>query len=131
LTLSLPMFDAATARRLAEARLELEEATRVHAVTASATRHRLDLLWLAIAAAEKRMSLLQEAVQVAKEREQSIVRLVMAGVRPESDLVDAANAVAKRESDLLAVRVDRWKLQQRVRFTSSQGAPVMRTASLQ
>lgn len=117
-TLALPMFDAAAARRVAEARLELEEAIRVRNITASATRHRIDLLWLAIASADKRMKLLQEAVQVAKEREQSIVRLVTAGVRPESDLVEAANNVARRESDLLAVRVDRWKLQQRVRFTA-------------
>lgn len=130
-TLSLPMFDAAAARRLAEARLELEEAVRVRNLTESATRNRLDLLWLAIAAAEKRMSLLQEAVNVAKEREQSIVRLVMAGVRPEADLVEAANAVAKRESDLLAVRVDRWKLQQRVRFTAGgNNAFPLHTASL-
>lgn len=129
-TLSLPMFDAASARRLAEARLDVEDAARVRSLTASATRNRLDLLWLSIAAAERRMTLLQEAVRVAREREQSIVRLVMAGVRPESELVDAANAVARRESDLLAVRVDRWKLQQRVRFSSEQHGVPVRTASI-
>jgi outer membrane protein TolC len=129
LSLSLPMFDAGAARRLAEARLELEEAVRVRNLTESATRNRLDLLWLAIAAAEKRMSLLQEAVRVAKDREQSIVRLVMAGVRPEADLVEAANDVARRESDLLAVRVDRWKLQQRIRFQEGTATPPMRTTA--
>lgn len=129
-TLSLPMFDAAAARRLAEARLDVEDAARVRSLTAGATRNRLDLLWLSIAAAERRMTLLEEAVRVAKEREQSIVRLVMAGVRPESELVDAANAVARRESDLLAVRVDRWKLQQRVRFSSEQHGVPVRTASM-
>ena len=116
LSLSLPMFDAAAARRLAEARLQLEEATRVRAVTEVATRNRIDLLWLALAAAEKRIKLLSDAVEVAKQRQESITRLVLAGVRPEAELVEAANAVARRESDLLAVRVDRWKLQQRVRY---------------
>jgi outer membrane protein TolC len=120
MTLSLPMFDAAAARRVAEARLDLEEATRVRNLTATATRNRIDLLWLAVAAAERRIDLLTQAVQVAKEREGSITRLVTAGVRPEADLVEAANDVARRESDLLAVRVDRWKLQQRVRWLSQQ-----------
>ncbi|HVE71896.1 MAG TPA: TolC family protein [Thermoanaerobaculia bacterium] len=115
-SLSFPMFDAAAARRLAEARLQLDEATRVRAVTETATRNRIDLLWLALAAAEKRIKLLTDAASVAKQRQDSITRLVLAGVRPEADLVEAANAVAKRESDLLAVRVDRWKLQQRVRY---------------
>lgn len=115
-SLSLPMFDAAAARRLAEARLQLDEATRVRAVTETATRNRVDLLWLAMAAAEKRIKLLTDAVSVARQRQDSITRLVLGGVRPEADLVEAANAVARRESDLLAVRVDRWKLQQRVRY---------------
>ena len=119
MTLSLPMFDPAAARRLAEARLQLEEASRVRTVTEVATRNRIDLLWLAVAAAEKRIKLLTDAVAVAKQRQESITRLVLAGVRPEADLVEAANAVARRESDLLAVRVDRWKLQQRVKY---QGA---------
>ncbi|HEX6099544.1 MAG TPA: TolC family protein [Thermoanaerobaculia bacterium] len=116
MTLSLPMFDPAAARRLAEARLQLEEAARVRTVTEIATRNRIDLLWLAMAAADKRIKLLTDAVAVAKEREESITRLVLAGVRPEADLVEAANGVARRESDLLAVRVDRWKLQQRVKY---------------
>lgn len=117
-SLSLPMFDATAARRLAEARLELEEATRVRAVTETATRNRIDLLWLAVAADEKRIQLLTDAVGVAKQRQDSITRLVLGGVRPEADLVEAANNVARRESDLLAVRVDRWKLQQQVRYAS-------------
>jgi outer membrane protein TolC len=121
-SLSLPMFDANAARRLAEARLELEEATRVRSVTEAATRNRIDLLWLAVAADEKRIQLLTDAVGVAKQRQDSITRLVLGGVRPEADLVEAANNVARRESDLLAVRVDRWKLQQQVRYASSPGA---------
>ena len=130
LTLSLPMFDAATARRLAEARMELEEATRVRTLTETATRNRIDLLWLAMAAAEKRIKLLTDAVQVAKQRQESITRLVLAGVRPEADLVETANAVARRESDLLAVRVDRWKLQQRVHYAGKTStASPLQTAS--
>lgn len=116
LSMSFPLLDAAAARRLAEARIEVEEAARVRNLTATATRNRIDLLWLAVAAADKRMQLLTEAVQVARRREESVARLVTAGVRPESDLVDAAAHVAKRESDLLAVKVERWKLQQRMKW---------------
>ncbi len=118
LTMSFPLLDAAAARRLAEARIEAEEAARVRNLTARATRNRFDLLWLSVAAADRRIQLLTQAVEVARKREESVSRLVTAGVRPESDLVDAAAHVAKRESDLLAVRVDRWKLQQRVKWNA-------------
>jgi hypothetical protein len=57
-----------------------------------------------------------------------VTRLVLAGVRPEADLVETANAVAKRESDLLAVRVDRWKLQQRVQYVGRAAARPVTTA---
>ena len=127
-SLSLPMFDPAAARRLAEARLQLEEATRVRAVTETATRNRIDLLWLALAAAEKRIKLLTDAVEVSKQRQESVTRLVLAGVRPEAELVETANAVARRESDLLAVRVDRWKLQQRVQYVGRASARPVTTA---
>jgi len=123
LSMTFPLLDAAAARRLAEARIEAEEASRVRDLTATATRNRLDLLWLAVAAADKRIALLTEAVAVARKREESVARLVTAGVRPESDLVDAAAHVAKRESDLLAVRVDRWKLQQRLKWGADAARP--------
>jgi outer membrane protein TolC len=129
LTMSFPLLDAAGARRLAEARIEVEEAARVRNLTATATRNRLDLLWLAMAAADKRIELLSEAVKVARQREESVARLVTAGVRPESDMVDAAAHVAKREADLLAVRVDRWKLQQRVKWSAGSGTLEQRTAT--
>ena len=123
LSMSFPLLDTAAARHLAEARIEVEEASRVRNLTATATRNRLDLLWLAIAAAERRIELLTEAVDVARKREESVARLVTAGVRPESDLVDAAAHVARRESDLLAVRIDRWKLQQRVKWSAGPSRP--------
>lgn len=126
---SFPLFDAAGARRLAEARIEAEEASRVRSLTANATRNRIHLLWLAVAAADKRIELLTEAVEVAKKREESVVRLVTAGVRPQADLVDAAAHVARRESDLLAVRVDRWKLQQRLKWGAQSGTLQQRVAS--
>lgn len=129
LTMSFPLLDAAGARRLAEAKIEAEEATRVRSLTAKATRNRLDLLWLAVAAADRRIELLTEAVEVARKREESVARLVTAGVRPESDLVDAAAHVAKRESDLLAVRVDRWKLRQRVEWSAGAGSLQQRVSS--
>ena len=130
-TLSLPMFDPASARRVAEARLELEEAARVKTLTATATKNRLDLLWLGVAAAEKRIDLLTQAVEVARRRQESVVRLVTAGVRSETELVEAANDVARRESDLLAVRIDRWKLQQIMRrMAADDRSKMLRRASL-
>ena len=121
LSLTLPMVDAASARRIAEARIQLEEATRVRAATETATRNRIDLLRLAMSAAEKRLALMQNAVDVAKQRQESVARLVVAGVRPEADLVDAANEIARRESDLLAVRVEKWKLAQQLRYQGAEG----------
>jgi outer membrane protein TolC len=118
MSLSLPMFDPASARRIAEARLQLHEAARVREVTEAATRNRIDLLWLALDATEKRLELLTDAVQVARLRQESVARLVAAGARPEADLVETANATARRESDRLAVRVERWKLLQRIRHAS-------------
>lgn len=130
MTLSLPMFDAAVARRLAEARIQFDEATRLRALTETAMRNRIDLLRLALAAAGKRISLLSDAVQVAKQRQESVNRLVLAGARPESDLVESARAVARRESDLLAARVERWKLQQHVRHAGNpRGLLPSQTAS--
>ena len=127
-SLTLPMFDTAAARRVAEAQLQLEEATRVRSVMETATRNRIDLLSLSLNAAEKRIGLLTDAVAVAKQRQDSIARLVAAGARPEADLVEAANAVARRESDLLTVRVERWKLQQRVRYVGRASARPVTTA---
>ncbi|HUR79129.1 MAG TPA: TolC family protein, partial [Thermoanaerobaculia bacterium] len=110
ISLSLPMFDAAAKRRVIEARLQLEEATRVRTLAETASRNRAELLRLAIAAADKRMQLLRDAIAAARQREESVTRLVRAGVRSEGELIDATNAIARRESDLLAARVERWKL---------------------
>ena len=130
MTLSLPMFDAAVARRLAEARIQFDEATRVRAVTETVTRNRIELLRLALTAADQRITLLTDAVRVAKQREESVSRLVLAGARPEADLVESASAVARRESDLLAARVERWKLQQHVRHAGNpRGLLSFQTAS--
>ena len=130
LSLTLPMFDAAAARRVAEARLQLEEASRVRATAETATRNRIDLLLLALDAAGKRIGLLTEAVAVARQRQESVARLVAAGVRSEAELLEAASALARRESDLLAARVDRWKLQQQLRSLGSGGAEIsQQTAS--
>lgn len=123
MTLSLPMFDAAVARRLVESRIQLDEATRVRAATETAARNRIELLRLALAAADKRIALLAGAVQVAKQRQESVTRLVLAGARPEADLVESTNAVARRESDLLAARVERWKLRQHVRYAGDPRGP--------
>jgi outer membrane protein TolC len=130
MTFTLPMFDPNSARRMAEARLELQDASRVRELTATATHNRLDLIWLGLAAAEKRIGLLEQAVDVAKRRQDSVTRLVTAGVRAESDLVEAANDVARREADLLAVRVDRWKLHQTVRRMAEDRSKMLRAFGL-
>jgi len=67
-------------------------------------------------AADKRIALLAQAAGVARQREESVTRLVRAGVRTENDLVDATAEIARREGDLLAVRVERWKLEQQLRW---------------
>ena len=117
-SLSLPMFDAAAARRLAEAKLEVEEAERARSVIERTSKNRADLLRVAIDATEKRIALLLQALDVARQREASVIRLVRAGVRPEADLADATSSVARRESDLVALRVERWKLQQQLAYFS-------------
>jgi outer membrane protein TolC len=124
-SLSLPMFEGTAARRIAEAKIQLEEAERARDLAAAAEQNRADLLRLAAGAAEKRIALLEQAVDVARRREESVVRLVRAGVRPESELVDVTTNIARREADLLAVRVERWKLQQQMNWGAggrAQGA---------
>ncbi len=120
-SLTLPMFESAAAHRIAQAKIELEEAERAQSLAEAARRNRIDLLRLALDANDKRLALLEQAVDVARRREESVVRLVRAGVRPEADLVDVTSNVARRESDLLALRVERWKLRQQLQW--SAGAP--------
>lgn len=120
-SLTLPMFESAAAHRIAQAKIELEEAERAQSLAEAARRNRVDLLRLALDANDKRLALLEQAVDVARRREESVVRLVRAGVRPEADLVDVTSNVARRESDLLALRVERWKLRQQLQW--SAGAP--------
>lgn len=116
LSLTLPMFDAGSARRVAEARLQLDEATRARAIAEDEQRNHAAMLKLGLAAADKRIELLSEGVRIAQQRQQSVARLVAAGVRSDADLADATNGIAKRESDLLAVRVEKWKLQQQIKY---------------
>lgn len=111
-SLSLPMFDAAATRRVAEARLESEEARIDQRIAADQKERERSALAAAAAADERRIELLQRAVDVAKEREGSVARLVSAGVRAENAAAAASVERAKRESDLLAARVDLWKTEQ-------------------
>lgn len=111
-TVALPMFDAATARRVAEARLQTEQASLERRTTTDLIRRQTSSLWLGIASLEKRIGLLEQMVDVARNREASVIRLVAAGVRPENDVADVAADRARRESDLLAARVELWKYQQ-------------------
>ena len=114
-TVALPMFDAAGARRVAEARLQLEQASLERRTTTDAIRRQTSALWLGIASLEKRIGLLEQSVDVARKREESVIRLVAAGLRPENDVAQAAADRARRESDLLGARVELWKHQQIVK----------------
>lgn len=125
LTFTIPSFDAASATRLAEAQLELEDATRMKEAAAAATRTRGSLLTLSMNAADQRVEILEQQIALAKQRQESMTRLVLAGVRTESDLFDAVTEVARRESDLLAVRVERWRLEQTARQLQMQKKAVM------
>ena len=111
-TIALPMFDSATARRVAEARLQAEQASLERRITKDLIRRQTSTLWLGVASLEKRIGLLQQMVDVARNREASVARLVAAGVRPENDAAEIAADRARRESDLLAARVELWKYQQ-------------------
>lgn len=108
-TLALPMFDAATARRVAEARLRAEQASLERRTTTDLIRRQTSTLWLGIASLEKRIALLRQSVDVARRKEESVIRLVAAGVRPENEVAEAAADRARRESDLLGARVELWK----------------------
>ena len=127
-TFTLPTFDAASATRLAEAQLELEDATRMRQAAAAATRTRGNLLTLSMNAADQRVEILQQQIALAKQRQESMTRLVLAGVRTESDLFDAVTEVARRESDLLAIRVERWRLEQTARQLQMQKKAVIASA---
>ncbi len=114
-TIALPMFDAAATRRVAEARLNVEQANLERRTTTETIRRQTSSLWLGIASLEKRIGLIQQMVDVARRREESVIRLVAAGLRPENDVADAAADRARRESDLISARVELWKYQQIVK----------------
>ncbi|HEX7831324.1 MAG TPA: TolC family protein [Thermoanaerobaculia bacterium] len=129
LLFTLPSSDAAAAMRLTEARLELEDATRMKAAAAAATRTRGNLMTLSLNASDRRVELLEKQIALAKQRQESMTRLVLSGVRTESDLFDAVLEVAKRESDLLAVRAERWRLEQTARQAQMQKKAVLASAA--
>lgn len=126
-TISLPMFDAAASRRVAEARMQLEQASLEKRTTTEQIRRQTSTLWLGIASLEKRIALLQQMVDVARRREESIIRLVAAGLRPENDVAEAASERARRESDLVGARIELWKYQQLVKHRIAE-APAARVA---
>ena len=110
MTVALPMFDAAAIRRVAQAKLQAEEAELAERAELEHEQREERALALAAMAAEKRIAILTRSVEVAQQREASIVRLANAGVRSESDATRAAVERTMRESDLLAARVELWKL---------------------
>jgi len=131
LTIALPMFDSAATRRVAEARLEVEQAGLERRTTTDQIRRQTSSLWLGIAALEKRIGLLTQMVDIAKRREESVIRLVAAGVRPENDVAEVAADRARRESDLLGARIELWKYQQLVKrkLDAQKSASVARAAA--
>ena len=125
-TVALPMFDSAATRRVAEARMQAEQANLERRTTTDQIRRQTSSLWLGIAALEKRIGLLKQMVEVAQRREESVIRLVAAGLRPENDVAEVAADRARRESDLLGARIELWKYQQIVkrRVDGPQPEPV-------
>ena len=79
LTVTLPMFDAAGARRVAEARMEAEQANLERNTTTAIIKRQMSTLWLSVASLEKRIGLLEQSVDVARRREESIVRRTFGG----------------------------------------------------
>lgn len=128
---TLPSIDATAATRMTEAQLELEEAERMRTAAAAATRTRGNQRTLAMNAADRRVEILEKQISLAKQRQESMTRLVSSGVRTESDLFDAVLEVAKRESDLLAVRAERWRLEQEARRAQMQKKARIATASIE
>jgi outer membrane protein TolC len=129
MTFTLPSFDVASATRLAEAQLELEDASRMKAAAAAATRTRGNLMTLSLNAADRRVELLEKQIALAKQRQEAMTRLVAAGVRTEQDLFDAVMEVSRRESDLLAIRAERWRLEQTARQQQMQKKAVLASGS--
>jgi len=126
-TVSLPMFDVAKTRRVAEARLEAEQAAIERRTTTELIRRQTSTLWLGIAALEKRIALLEQAVEVARKREESVVRLVSEGLRSENEVAEAAAERTRRESDLIGAKVELWKYQQILKHRTEAPEP-LRTA---
>lgn len=114
-TIALPMFDASATRRVAEARLNVEQASLERRTTTDTIRRQTSTLWLGIASLEKRIGLIRQMVENARKREESVIRLVAAGLRPENDVAEVAAERARRESDLVSARVELWKYQQIVK----------------
>lgn len=127
-TVALPMFDQGATRRVAEARMQVEQANLERRTTTDQIRRQTSSLWLGIASLEKRIALLQQMVDVARQREESIIRLVAAGLRPENDVAQVAAERARRESDLIGARIELWKYQQIVkrRVDAPRGTDVVR-----
>lgn len=126
--LALPMFDAASAMRLAQTSIELEHASRARRSAENAARDRLEILWLSLAGTEKRVSLLTDSVEIARERQQSIMRLVNAGIGTEVDLFNAVFDLARREAELVAARVERWRLRRLMLDLASHGEKLLAAA---
>jgi outer membrane protein TolC len=126
-TVSLPMFDVAKTRRVAEARLEAEQAAIERRTTTELIRRQTSTLWLGIAALEKRIALLEQAVDVSRKREESVVRLVSEGLRSENEVAEAAAERTRRESDLIGAKVELWKYQQILKHRTEAPEP-LRTA---
>ena len=111
-SLTLPSFDAAAKRRLAEAKLNAQEAAIARDERSERERREQANLELAASAAKKRIDLLQRATASARQREEAVIRLASAGVRSEHAVTEAAFERTRRESELLAARIELWKAEQ-------------------
>lgn len=120
--LSYPLFRGAQVAA-AEARLAVEESTRLRDEAATAASERAHSLRRQVRAGDRQIELLQQQLEETRLTAASVQRLADAGLRSNADLVFVAVDVARVESELLAMQVQRWKTVQRLRRFSGPEWP--------
>lgn len=120
--LSYPLFRGAQVAA-AEARLAVEESTRLREEAATAAKKQEDALRRQVRTIERQLELQQQQLEETRLTAASVQRLADAGLRSNADLVFVATDVARVEAEVLALQVQRWKSVQRLRRLSAPEWP--------
>jgi outer membrane protein TolC len=120
--LSYPLFRN-TSIAAVEARLAVEESLRARDQASIAARQRAASLLREEAASQRRIELFGRQVEEARLTAASIDRLANAGLRGPADVAFVQAEVERRRLELLAVRVQRWKLVQHLRWLGGSPEP--------